>query len=97
MFQLMDIDFILKLRSISLQTFSPTLQLGLQDQTLSHEKTLWTVKHWKVKVWQIKIDLPNSAMFFTANISHYTVYDWLNKFYMAAVVGIVSGCDLASV
>ena len=73
MFLLVDIDFILNQDQLSYEPSLQRLQLGLQDQTLSREKILWTVKHRKVKVWRIKINSPNSPMFSTANVLLYTV------------------------
>ena len=50
------------------------------NQTESHfnldhacDRIIWTVKLWWVKFWRVQIDSPNSPMFSTANVSHYTV------------------------
>ena len=75
MIQLVNVNFILKSRLTSLRTFSATFTARFTgSDTFNSNRMIWTVKHWKVKVWQIKINSPNSPMFSTANVSHYTLY-----------------------
>ena len=41
------------------------------------DRIIWTIKLQWVKFWRVQIDLPNSPMFSTANVSRYTVLSFV--------------------